>query len=1066
MSLGSALFSLFGRIFIDNQEANESMAKTEEQGQKMGISLGDAFAGIGKAALGIGTAVVGASTAVVGGLMAMANDTASYADEIDKLSERTGINREELQRWKYAAGQSGADIGKLEVGIKTLSASMVSAADGGAKQTAAFEALGISLEDLANKSQEEIFDSVITGLAGMEQGAERNALGNSLLGKSYTELLPLINAGADGIDELKTRADELGLVMSEDAILAGVAFGDTMDDVNLVLGTLGKEVGQVVMPKLTEFLNFILDKVPTIRGYVDQVAEVAETALTFVVDRIIPPLTEGITWIIDNLDILVPLVGAIGTAFLTWNVVTMVQGIATAIKGFTFATEGATLAQQALNLVMANNPIGIVISVIAALAAGIVVLWNTNEDFRNACIEIWGNIKTKAEEIWGRVTYFFTDTVPKAIDDFIAFFTNFPASMAGLLTEAVGYVKQFAADVIDEAMKLPARMLEIGGEIVAGVVNGISGAFSGAMETVGGFFTGILDGAKELLGIQSPSKVFADQVGKQIALGVADGVDKEADKVAEAATKLARDAYTNAKRWIDDYRNSTDYLAAEEQAMWGTLREAYGDNIEFRIEIDKNINRLRAEEEKKAFDLSKDYIAAQKQLREMNADDEIAAWQRVAERYGEGTELRKKADDELFKARIRIRDEEEAAQAKALADQEKLLAEQQKAAEEQIKLQQKLAEDQAAVMQKMTDAENQYIGAVQNRSKSIAGAFSLFSELSDKEAASSKELMANLTSQVEAMKQWSTELAELSAKGIDEGLLQQLREMGPQAYKEISALNGMTEEELEKYSALWREKNELATDAAVEELQGLRLSTNEELNKLSEEMKALTGEQISPIGAEMIQDITAGVKAETPALDSAINIALVKQPEAEANKLLEMTKAKQVTYVDTWKNTYQLILQATTSSMQNVRAVAETEMNTLLNTLQTLVNDMAFNIGASLGYDLAQGLMSQQAAVLSQAMAMAQAIRNAFAATATTTTGGGQSTYIPSHATGLDYVPYDNYTANLHRGEAVLTAAEAEDYRAGGGGTTINQYFYGVREEQTAFEVKRAAEKAAREVLQ
>lgn len=169
-----------------------------------------------------GAGLVAGAGAAVGGMLALANKTAETADVIDKLSERTGINREELQRWKYAAEQSGGDIGKLEVGMKKLSDVMDGATSGSKANVEAFNKIGISLDDLKTKSQSEIFDDVMNALADMPQGAERNALGNDLLGKSYTELLPLLNAGSEGMTGLKERADELGLVMSEDMVKSGV----------------------------------------------------------------------------------------------------------------------------------------------------------------------------------------------------------------------------------------------------------------------------------------------------------------------------------------------------------------------------------------------------------------------------------------------------------------------------------------------------------------------------------------------------------------------------------------------------------------------------------------------------------------------------------------------------------------------------------------------------------------------------------------------------------------------------------------------------------------------------
>jgi len=258
------IFRLFGSIFVDNEEANKSIAKTEEKAEGLTSKLAKGIGTAAKWGAGIGAA----ASAVVGGMLAAANKTAEYADMIDKLSERTGISREELQRWKYAADQSGADIAVLETGIKKLSDTMDAALKGNQAASEAFAALGVSLKnaDGSARSVEAVFQDVMTALADMEQGAQRNAIGNDLLGKSYTEMLPLLNAGAQGMDELKNRADELGIVMSEDAIKANVQFGDTLADVKEGFASVFRELTTAFLPVLQKVLDWIIKHMPEIKS--------------------------------------------------------------------------------------------------------------------------------------------------------------------------------------------------------------------------------------------------------------------------------------------------------------------------------------------------------------------------------------------------------------------------------------------------------------------------------------------------------------------------------------------------------------------------------------------------------------------------------------------------------------------------------------------------------------------------------------------------------------------------------------------------------------------------------
>lgn len=118
-----------------------------------------------------------------------------------------------------------------------------------------------------------------------------------------------------------------------------------------------------------------------------------ESAFQYFIDTIIPAIVDGFNWIIDNKDTLIAGIVAIGTGMLAWNVVSIIQGVVTAIKGWMVATEGLTLAQKLLNIVLNANPIGIVISLIAGLVAGFVLLWNKSDAFRQFWIDLWEGLK-------------------------------------------------------------------------------------------------------------------------------------------------------------------------------------------------------------------------------------------------------------------------------------------------------------------------------------------------------------------------------------------------------------------------------------------------------------------------------------------------------------------------------------------------------------------------------------------------------------------------------------------------------------------------------------------------
>jgi hypothetical protein len=69
--------------------------------------------------------------------------------------------------------------------------------------------------------------------------------------------------------------------------------------------------------------------------------------------------------------------------------------------------------------------------------------------------------------------------------------------------------------------------------LIEGLWEGISKAGAWLWEKITGFFGGIVDGIKNFFGIHSPSTLFRDEIGKNLALGLGDGFDKEMKTVAK-----------------------------------------------------------------------------------------------------------------------------------------------------------------------------------------------------------------------------------------------------------------------------------------------------------------------------------------------------------------------------------------------------------------------------------------------------------------------------------------------------------------------------------------------------
>lgn len=271
------IFKLFGSILIKSDEAENSIQKTESKAVKLAGTLGNGI----KTAAKWGAAIAAGAAAAGAALLGVTDKAADAADEVDKMSQKIGLSKEGFQEWRYAMGQSGVDIGVMQNGMKTLTNLMDSAKNGTASAKDAFDTLGLSIygSSGALKDQESMMKETIMALANMEDSTERAKLATQLFGRAGTELEPLLNSGADGIQELIDRAHELGLVMSDEAVNAGVKFGDTLSDVKDSFGMVATQIGVKVMPMVQGLLDWVLEHMPEIQETVGTVMDGIEAGI-------------------------------------------------------------------------------------------------------------------------------------------------------------------------------------------------------------------------------------------------------------------------------------------------------------------------------------------------------------------------------------------------------------------------------------------------------------------------------------------------------------------------------------------------------------------------------------------------------------------------------------------------------------------------------------------------------------------------------------------------------------------------------------------------------------------
>lgn len=238
---------------ITEQLTGAALPAAEKTGQESGSKFSSSLVkGIGAGSVAVAGAVAGVS----GALIKTAGDTAAYGDQIDKASQKLGVSSTFYQEWQAVLQHSGTDMDKMSATFKKLA---TASQDASADQQAAFEKLGLSMDDVSKMSPEELFTRVISGLQGMEEGTERTSLATTLLGKGAMEMGALLNTSSEDTQAMIDKVHDLGGVMGEDAVKASARYQDSLQDMQTAFDGIKNGVGAKLLPVLADFMDKVAD---------------------------------------------------------------------------------------------------------------------------------------------------------------------------------------------------------------------------------------------------------------------------------------------------------------------------------------------------------------------------------------------------------------------------------------------------------------------------------------------------------------------------------------------------------------------------------------------------------------------------------------------------------------------------------------------------------------------------------------------------------------------------------------------------------------------------------------
>tara|TARA_R110000803_G_scaffold132534_1_gene199742 strand:- start:3405 stop:5114 length:1710 start_codon:yes stop_codon:yes gene_type:complete len=216
---------------------------------------------VGAAAKAMGKAMAVAAGLAVVAFARVIKNNINLADSTAKLSQKIGVSVEDLSTLELALGLTGTGMQSFQTGVRTLSQRMLDASRGLKSSKDDFDDLGLSVTD-ANGELRDNFDvllDVADAFEGMEDGTQKAALAQKLLGRAGGELIPLLNQGSEGIRKMQEESRQLGVVISSKTAAAAEQFNDDLLRMQTVMRGFALDILNRILPALQILLGWAKD---------------------------------------------------------------------------------------------------------------------------------------------------------------------------------------------------------------------------------------------------------------------------------------------------------------------------------------------------------------------------------------------------------------------------------------------------------------------------------------------------------------------------------------------------------------------------------------------------------------------------------------------------------------------------------------------------------------------------------------------------------------------------------------------------------------------------------------
>lgn len=532
------VFDLVAKLTLDTSEYDKSLGDSEESASSFGSTFGSIMGAVGTAAGVAGVAVTAIGGAVVGTTSALTNavsGVAEYGDNIDKMSQKMGISIETYQEWDAVMQHSGTSMESMKASMKTLA----NAVENGNE---AFETLGLTQEQLAEMSQEQIFEATIAGLQNVTDTTQRTYLAGQLLGRGATELGALLNTSAEDTQAMRDRVHELGGVMSEDAVKSAAQFQDNLQDLQTALTGVKRGILSELLPSFNDLMDGFTKLISGEEGadevllsgfdkLIDGAGNIAERVLD-IGSEIVPRLITGVvSKLPDFFNALAEAGSTIAPALLETLsndvIPTIMESIPGIIEGYSESLPEMIMTSMDLMTTLLPMLIDLMVQLLTAFA-------NTYEEMAPI-------LSPMGVELLMTIINAILKNLPLIFDAAVAIMTGMVKGIVSMLPELVSAAVQIV-------MQLVATIIELVPHIIAAAVHIITEFLTTIVTTAMRFLTG--DYWKGMLNgiVKSFTDIDWAGLGKMLTEGIANGIKDGFNKVKDSITNVAngiKNIFTN-----------------------------------------------------------------------------------------------------------------------------------------------------------------------------------------------------------------------------------------------------------------------------------------------------------------------------------------------------------------------------------------------------------------------------------------------------------------------------------------------------------------------------------------